>query len=293
MNKIKAYILFCVILGYTESFAQTQVEVITKTVEKTIPLRSGYDVSLQGQGAKIFVGESESNDIRVRLKLISKGLTKSIAERELEYQKYAIDEFKKTVVIRNYLLLPSNKELSTIQETVMEVRIPKGVDLSITNSFGSIELIKLTGKMDIKNDYGDIIINDFNGECIIKGNYGDFKGSNLKGKLFLDTDHVEITLDSFTGTSKINSNLGNVLIKNPYQMKHLEINGEKSDITIETRNLKSYLWKIRSKYGSLDVPHSMQEADSDKSETKILSGNENQPLIELSTDFGDIMIKQQ
>ncbi len=294
MKKIKLHILLCLILSFTNQlFAQTKVEVITKTIDRVIEYQKGFGVSIQGQGAQIIVRESPSNDIKVSMKFISKGLTKEIAEKELKYQKYVMDELNKTVVIRNYLLLPNNVELSTIQETVMEIFIPKGVELAISNAFGLIDLEGLMGRTDIESKYGDILIKDYKGECGIKGNYGDFKGSNLKGKLYIDTDHVEIELTSITGHLKVNSNLGNVLIKESYQMQKLLIRGEKSDINLGIDEPGSYRWDIRSKYGEFNVPEIITNSDIDKNETKILSGNVNLPSIELSTDFGDVTINEQ
>ncbi len=294
MKAIKTSILCFLSLSYSACLvAQTQVEVITKSVEKKILYKSGYHISLQGQGAKIIVGTSMSKDIQVNLKLISKGLTREVAEKELNYQKYVIDELNRTVVIRNYLLLPNNVELSTIQEIIMEVLVPGGVNLSISNSFGSIEIADFSAKIDIESEYGDIFLDDFKGECTIKGNYGDFKGSNLSGRLLVDTDHIEIELSSFTGTSKINSNLGNVFIKDLYQIEDFEIKGEKSDISIQMKNPDVYRWAIKSRYGSIQVPDIIKLADTDNNKNRLLSGSENLPEIELSTDFGDITIEEK
>lgn len=293
MKACKTYMILLLLLSGINLFAQTQVEVITKTINKTIPYLSGLSVSIQGQGARILVTGSESNEIELTLKLISKGLNKKIAEKELAYQKYVIDELNETIVIRNYLLLPNNVELSTIQEAVIEIKVPNNCDLSISNSFGSIELKSLEGKLKVTSEYGDITIQNFIGQCNIKGNYGDIKAKKISGRFIADLDHTELELSAFSGSATIDSNLGSMLLIDPGAIGSFRADGEKTDLVVRRINVEDYHWDIRSKYGQIEVPHALEESDMDKKENRILTGDGSLPKFQLITDFGSITVEKK
>ena len=293
MSKLRTHIVsFLLLLGFFAS-AQTQVEVITKTVRKAIPLAPGIGVSIQGQGARVVVKGSSSNEIELTLKLISKGLTKSVAEKELEYQKYVIDELNETIVIRNYLLLPKNVELTTIQETFIEVSVPNDSDLFISNSFGTISLNSFQGKSDITSEYGDVLVENFQGTFKIKENFGDLDVRKFNGSFTAALDHTELELIEATGSGNITSNLGSVSLINPGKMSAFIAVCKKTDIGISMNGVANYQWDIRSKYGRINVPKTLTESDTDPKENRMVTGKEKLPRFQLSTDFGNVTIEEK
>lgn len=294
MRAFKIHIVAFLLIISFSGYGQTQVEVITKTVEKRLAYKEGFALDIQGQGANISLLPSATNDIKVTLKFVSKGLTRKVAEQELAYQKYVVDELNKTFVIRNYLLLPSAvDELSTIQETHMQIEIPKGLTMKIINSFGSTTLKGVSGRSTIANEYGDITISDYQGATVITGNYGDLKIQQFKGTIVADVDHIEVLIEKLTGSAKIDAYLGNVTVKNPNQIADIKVIGGKSDITLEAVALDNYYWDIKTKYGSLDAPMEIMQADNDEKEDRVIAGEKTNPQIHLSTDFGDITIRKK
>lgn len=293
MSKLKSHIFPFLVFLSTCLSAQTQVEVITKTVSKKVAVASGTSISIQGQGARMQIRGTESNEIELTLKLISKGLIKAEAEKELEYQRYVVDELNGTIVIRNYLLLPKNVELKTIQETVMEISVPNTSDLSISNSFGTISLQSFEGKLDINSEYSDVSIKNFEGDLKIEENFGDLKIEGLKGSFNANLDHTELELIELSGSATISSNLGGISVVNPGTLSGFRANCQKTDISISLSDLSAYHWDVRSKYGVIDVPLELVNMDMDDKENHLLVGSERQPRIRLTADFGNVKIEKK
>ncbi len=293
MNKLIYYIAYIVQIIFYPSFlvAQTKVEVITKTVEKSFVYKSGYSLQVDGKSAKITAKGWDGAGIKVVMKLISKGLTADMAKKELEYQKYALNETNKSIVIRNYLLLPRGfDKLSTIQETEIQIYVPKNITLRIKNAFGETELSRISGQISIENEYGDIFINDLNGSVKVKSFFGDLKLNAHSGTLIMDISHTETSISGFSGSARINTNLGNVSVRSLGEISYFKVIGEKADITLKVTDIDQYFWNVRSKYGEIEAPNKMTKGIKSIKNAKVEYGNQGSPNIQVTTDFGKIEI---
>jgi len=291
MKWLLKYSMLLVFLAFTQAHGQTRVEVITKTVEKNFSYKRGYTLKIEGKSADIEVVEWESAEVKVIMKLISKGLTKEEATRELQYQKYVIDDIGKTHVIRNYLLLPKTlDELSTIQETAITLYVPGDITIEVQNAFGKTTLKQVSGNMKIENEYGEIYFQGTNGRHNVNSHFGDLKLQGVEGKLNFDLSHTETTIHGFGGEGRIKSNLGNVTVKDLRKISSLEVVGEKSDVSFETSNIDRFKWVIRSKYGEITAPERMTGGIRSIKNTKLEYGSASKPAVTISTDFGAIEI---
>lgn len=273
--------------------AQTKVEVITKTVEKSFAYKSGYSLQVDGKSAKIGITGWDGAGIKVVMKLVSKGLTADVAKQDLEYQKYAMDEINKSIVIRNYLLLPRGlDELSTIQETQIQIYVPNNIILMVKNAFGETSVNRVIGEVSIDNEYGDIFISDLSGACTIKSFFGDLQLDTSSGALTLEISHTETSISGLSGSAKITTNLGNVSLRNLGEVSSLKIMGQKADIDLEVHSIDDYSWHIRSKYGEIEAPSEMTKGIRSIKNARLEYGDPTLSNIQVTTDFGKIEITE-
>jgi len=286
------YKIYHIALGFLLSlplFSQTQVEVITKTVKDRLDYVAGYTVEVEGKSANITILSWEKSQIVVEMKLISKGLTREIAEKELAFQKYVIDEVNETFVIRNYLLLPRGLEkLTTIQETEMTIYLPAEVNVTVNNLFGNTTLSDFSGKLEIDSQYGEVRLAKTSGTVRVKSVFGDLFVDDFEGALIADLEHTVSQIDRFSGNAYIKSQLGDVRFVDIEQVTRLKVIAEKSDIRLAFLqwDLNAYYWQLKTKYGEIAFPRQQAE------EKKISLGNEKNPTIELFSDFGTITIEE-
>ncbi|MEM6736795.1 MAG: DUF4097 family beta strand repeat-containing protein [Bacteroidota bacterium] len=271
------------------AISQTQVEVITKTVKDQFDYRLGFAVEVEGKTASVFIESWDKKEIGVEMKLISKGLTKAIAEKELKYQKYVISEIKQTYVIRNYLLLPTGLEkLSTIQETEIKISVPQNIELSIRNAFGNTTIKDVRGKVVLESEYGEMILDDISGNVRVNSTFGDLKIKRFEGFLTADLQHTTSLIEVYSGSAFIKTNLGDINWTEIDTLSKLKITAEKSDVNLKFSDLDlaSYYWNLRTKYGEIAFP------GEDPKQKKIAFGDDQRPPIDISTDFGKITIEK-
>jgi len=265
---------------------QTNVEVITKTIVDQFSIASENSVKIQGNAAKISVRSWDQNEIKVTIKLISKGLTRDIAKKELGYHKYVIDQLNKQFIVRNYLLLPNELEsLSTIQEATIDLMVPKEMDIEIENSLGMISLNSIKGEITIDNKYGDVELVNLRGSVEITNVFGSLTVNKFSGKLLANLEHTSSKVNAFSGTSIFNTNLGDIEWNTQGQVKQLKFELRKSNLKFSDLDFDSFYWKLRTKYGEIHTP-------VNQNSNKVIYGNNDLPAIEVYSDFGNIIIEE-
>ena len=295
MTRFRNHIVtaLCLFLWFPAQ-GQTKVHVITKTVEKSFVPDPGHTLKIEGESAKIKIESWTRQDVKVVMNLISKGVTKPVAEKELSYQKYAIDDIKDAYTIRNFLLVPKGlKELSTIQQTEITVWAPQNLTMAITNSFGEIQIDGYDGQINITSEYTDIQMKNTSGKLTANCNFGDLSLVSFSGELRLNLIHTETSITSLVGKATIETNLGDVAIKELGLGSSLYVSGIKSDITLSVKNLQDFYWSIRSKYGELKGPTVLTSKVQSIKNLKVEYGDPSRPQVRINTDFGEIAITDQ
>ncbi|NQZ76502.1 MAG: DUF4097 family beta strand repeat protein, partial [Ekhidna sp.] len=178
-------------------------------------------------------------------------------------------------------------KLSTIQETEIIIFLPNQVEILIENSFGNTSIQDHQGKVAVESKYGELKLANLTGEVKINSTFGDLEVSNFSGSMTCDLEHTATKIEGFTGDASVKTNLGDIVFTGIEELLRLKISAEKSDVILQfnKNNVDSYYWDIRSKYGEISFPNSGIEGK------KISFGDDGNPAIYVSTDFGKITIK--
>ena len=282
--------LFLYVLVFTAN-AQSKVEVITKTIEKTVRYTPGFTLRIEGHSANIKVIGWEKATIQVEIKLISKGLNMQIAKKELEYQKYVINDVDKTHSIRNYLLLPKNvAKLSTIQETHIQVFVPSHITVDVRNKFGKIGIQNQIGNLTIENEYGDVSLVNNKGQHHVLSHFGDLNIENLQGDFSYNLVQTETIINGIKGKGTIKSNLGNIEIENIDKHSEIKIDAIKSDVKWKSDNLNQFHLLCESKYGEIKAPKELSISSTGKNGNNLSNGDKSLSELNIKTDYGLIEI---
>lgn len=269
------------------AFSQTQVEVVTKSITEEFTTSLGYSLKIEGNAANISVKSWDRNLIRISLKLISKGLTRAVAKQELNYHKYAIDKLKKQIIVRNYMLLPSNvNTLTTIQEATIELMIPTSMDLQVVNVLGNTTLNEVSGTMEIASQYGNVKLVNCKGKIDIESTYGELDITHFIGDLTAKLEHTSSKVQFFSGSAVLSTNLGDVEWREAGDLSRITMDMRKSDLEMNGVSFDSYYWKLKTKFGEIITP------EEGLTGSKITYGNVDMPLIEITSDFGKITIEE-
>lgn len=297
MNKVK-YIGLVLIIAMACAHggsAQVNLQVVTKTIERTFDYNSGDYVMLKGKKSNIEIVGWDAPTVKVEIQLTSKARTKATAEKELEFQRYILEKRKEEIGITNYYSYPDKDyKLESILLASYKVWVPRAAVLQLTNEYGNITMKNLLGIYVIDNRFGNLTLENVGGKGTYNSYFGDCRISNLSGEQELIFSKTKTIISGLSGSVDIKSNLGDLNINSISTLLRLNIEAVKADVNIELgADWNYYDLYFKSEFGEVIVDPSMvlEAAISDSEDLYILK-RKGQPGIKATTSFGKITIVQ-
>ncbi|MDO1449494.1 DUF4097 family beta strand repeat-containing protein [Rhodocytophaga aerolata] len=274
--------------------AQGMVQVITKTVEKNFSCKEGESIQLEGEKAGIKVMGWEGKEVKVKLKLISKALTRQVAQQELDYQRYILEKRRGVIHLKNYFALPNGKaQLNAILLAEYEVWVPTGASLQITNSYGNVHVANTSGNTSIDSRYGNISLENMNGRGDYKSHFGDFTATTIAGQITCSFTHTKTSIQGITGSASFKNTLGDIYISGLTGISSLTVDAAKSDIHLSMNQLNHYQYQLESQFGEVTLPGHIKSSTVNHSAqlARWQYGAKGLPLIKVHTSFGKIILE--
>lgn len=241
--------------------AQTKLEVVTKTLEKTIPYKDGYELNIEGQKAEIKVETWDRADIKVHTKLIAKHPNRKTAEKDLAAMTYSADQHGDMIYFRNYV---STKEGEKGPESdltaIYTITLPEDCPMYVKNQFGLTNVNNLTNSLKIHSEYSKVLLDNLSGKITIDTYFGDLEGRNIDGDVRIDARRSDLTLYDIMGRWDINAQYGIVkLFTDPmHNLASLDITAEKADVYFFDPNPTVYGYTLTARYGNITAPRDLK-----------------------------------
>jgi len=278
--------------------AQTTLQVVKRTVEKTFAYKDGYELNIEGEKAQILVESWNRNDIRVHAELIAKHPDKQTARADLEMMVFSSDQHGDMIYFRNYVSVPAGKKAPESDlSAVYTITLPKDCPLYLKNNFGLTKVNNLTNALKIQSEYSKVLLDNLSGRINVDTYFGDIEGRNIDGQVRIDSRRSNITLYNIMGAWDINAQYGVLkLFTDPMQnLASLDITAEKADVYFFDPNPSIYGYNLTAHYGNITAPVDLKFNYIENTQevkkaifTSKLGGKGN---IFIKISFGDIIIR--
>lgn len=313
----KLIILGLCILFAKVFLAQTtnpgKVQIVTKLVQKTIPVQPTQDIKITAKKAKIMIVPSTDNQIHLKMSLIAKHTEREKAEKDLQALVYEIGEDNTSIVLKNDIQKDKvNEKITSLLKTVYELQIPPQMAVKIHQNYGEIQIenvksnlnlhtnyteIKLlqlySEKTDINSNYSDIEIKNCSGKYLITSNYGDIKVRNADNMDFTGKiNYGDVLIETFSGDANITANYSDVKMENIKEIKRLNIMSNYSDVVLrDAANLTRYGFDIINNFSDVSIPETMRKDFVRTANTLAKTAVNGTPTIKIIANYGDINLK--
>lgn len=287
--------VFFLLLGVLNAYAQTPLQVVTKTIEQSLPYQMGCEVNIEGEKAEIIVETWDKSTVEVILELVAKHPDRKIAERDIEAMKYSIDQHGKMIYFRNYISpdIGQPKPESQIK-AIYTIHLPEDCPVYLKNYFGNATISNLSNLLRLQSEFGKIFLEDLSGDLFIQSRFGDIFGERISGNLQIDARRSDITLREVSGTCDIKSTYGIIKLFSDERLLKLNIEAEKSDVYFFDPHPTAYGYALTAHYGSITVPTDLKmnylENTSAMKRATFTPARE-RASISVKISFGDIVIR--
>src|SRR5262249_2950324 len=190
-------------------------EEITRTVQKSLPLKAGQKLTVDHTNGAVRVhaqgGSQVSIDARIR---VSAG---DRAEAEKFSNEISIEIEPSAAGVSVKTRYPQHERGMGIFHNISysvdyEITMPEGAELGVRNRFGDVEVEKLKAAADIGNSNGKVIFRAGKGKQRIENSFGSIELAANAGDATIVNSNGPITASDVEGDLDVRGRFGKVLV---------------------------------------------------------------------------------
>jgi hypothetical protein len=288
--------LMCLLPGVT-AFGQVPQtsHVVEKVVTRDVPFARNETLKIVSEKATVQITGWDKDFVRVRLVFSAKNPDKALAEKELNYMKYALSRDGNTLEIQNTFIIPP--EVARTQSTLgvlCELTVPRESKVQVIDQYGNIELTDLTGELDVAVEFGDVHLQNVAGRISVRSSYGEVRGRDIGGTFSCKSDKSDVYLDGIKARCTFNSTYGSIHLTLREKPPGLAVKANRTAVVVNTAHFGAYRYGLRTSHAAIYVPDPykkyVRQARGAGTATLDFAGAPDSPLISISTTFSPITI---
>ncbi len=290
---IKTALILGLILRGGISDAQTVLQVVTKSVERTVNCPMGFSLNVDAEKADITLKAMPNiKEIKLKLELISKHPNLQNAKTDIDAMKYLINTSGKTIYIRNYVGIEKNSPKPNAELRVRyTLFIPNYTTVSIKNNFGKLNISDLKANLNLTAEFCKTSLANVKGNMMLNVVLSDVQGTGLEGDIRLQSSRSDIQLSILRGTCDINAVSGKIRIDGDADLSKLTINAQKADVFFMPPIANYMTYNLEAGFGKVILPSKIKLTYSEKSKNKEkISFNHHEPIANKKTGRSEITI---
>ncbi len=294
---LKTFIPVLIVLTFAHLEAQNPLQVVTRSVQKTFPCKSGHKLEITAEKAEIEIrlGSSTDKNIQISAELVARHARLDSAKADLDSWKFLTNSSGKTTYIRTYIGLEKKQKLpSSNLKAKITVTVPPNCGAVVDNKFGKIRIENLSGDVRINGAFCGVSLKNIKGNVSLLGQYGSLEANEIHGAIDVKSKRAEIAIKDIFGHCSVSSEYGNIYIDPGNDMGNLNVQATKCDVALNAPSPPSHNYQLIANYGQIATPPKAA-FDNNGSSTNIqranLRINKATYNIKVLTDFGKITVR--
>ena len=276
--------------------SQTPVQVVTKVIEKSLPYIEGQPIQINAQKADVTLKGWNRPMVSVKLRLIAKHPDRAVAEREVAYHQYVLQNGNGQIDLSNRFVIPQQAgKLKSQLKAVYEVSLPAKAQIALANSFGDLQLSNLSSDTNVTFEFGKLTLEDITGKLSVTSNYGDIDGRNLNATLFFKAEKADVTLQELSGTADLHCHYGKLNIQPAITLDALTIDAIRTDVLVSVKRLSDFRFDVSVSSAEIRVPEALSDQLKRQKHKQILSYQPtgHKGTIKVQNSYSNVIIQDE
>ncbi len=274
------------------AFAQKTVEVVTKSIQKSMPFEIGSEIIIDGQKADVYMSTWDKNRIAVYLDIVASHPDKAQAEADLENMDYELEKKGAKIYIKNFVKDGVEKTASQM-EAKYTIILPASCPVNLSNVFGSAQVRDLSNALVVDAAYCTLKLTNLRGRIDINTSFGDIEGHDIVGQVSINSSWTDMKLSQAGGDWKMNSSQGVIKIDASSSFANFDITADQSEIYIEKPAVGLFNYEFISSLSEVNLPQELQfqqrTISQNVQEIKLVSPSA-KGSFRIKNDYGKIVV---
>jgi phage-related protein len=273
---------------------QSVLQVISKNIEKTLPYKSGYELSIDGEKADVTVQAGNTSVIKVSVEIVAKHIDLTTARLDLEQVQFDAELQGRKVVLRNFIKpYPNGKKPASSIKTKYLIVVPSDCAVQLKNNFGKTNVSNLYNFLQMYTEFSQVGLNNIKGTVSVDSKFGDIYAKNIDGDVKINTRRSNITMSDLRGNYQIQMSYGKANISSNLEPINLNIQGDHADILFLPFN-KPYSYDLNTKSGLIDLPQNLafniSDAGQNVKSAYLRPQGQIRGVVTIKMNFGNIKV---
>lgn len=284
------FLLFVAGAFHCSIAAQDKIQVVTRTVTKAISQADVTGLTIKGEKANILIGKSANNMIKVKLSLISKNPSRKVAEEDLKYCDYKMENQGNSLFLSNSFNSKSGfREISSNLSARYEIEVPDGVTLIISNIYGDVTLSGVKATQTVSLNFGQLYLKSVDGNIQVRSTFSDITGEVLNGPVKIEAQNAVVKLNKVNDILNISGKFGEVNLSEVNAS--VLVTSEMSKVNLTLSQMDNYTFRLTAQKDKIFVPALLKKNLVQKSGNYTLNYGTGKILINITTSYNSITIK--
>ncbi len=275
---------------------QTTFQVVTRTIEKTIPYDAGNELNIEGEKAEIYVESWSRREVKVSVELVARHPDRETARKALDDMEFSATRHGDKLYFRNYFRPSSGLAEAVERKAVYTVTLPADCPVYLKNNFGITQVNDLENRLRIQSEFSQVRLENLRGVVGLETRFGDVTGRNIDGTVTVRARRSDLTFHDIKGTWDLFTQYGitKIFTNTAADLLRMHVEGEKADVYFFDPQPGASGYTLLAHYGNISVPQNLKFnflENTDQLKKAVFSTRMGQSNISVKISFGDITIK--
>jgi len=266
-----------------------KVQVVSRTVEQTLPCPAGTVVRIRADRATVRVQGWDQPTVRVTLRLSARHPERATAEKDLAAAQYQINRQTGAIDLLNYVTLAAGAPApSSDLRADYTVLMPAAAALQVANTYGLTQLSGLVGRQKLTQDFGQVELRQLRGTFEATVRYADLTGNDLQLAFTCQAEKSALVLKGIGGGYAMRNRYGSIRLEPTAELTGLVIDAERTEVSVLPPPQAQFNYQFTATHGTLNLP----VAEAGPGRTSWQSpGLARRPLIRIITTYAPITLQ--
>jgi len=282
------------VLAQAQAPAGRKLQVVTRTIERTLACPVGTVVRIQADKATVRVQGWDQPTVRVVLRLSARHPDRATAEKDLAAAQYRIAQPAGAVDLVNYVALPAGAPAPASDlRADYTVLMPAANALQVTNAYGQTSLTGLNGRQKLTQNFGQVTLHQLRGTLDATVQYADLTGTDLQMVFTCQAEKSALQLKTLGGSCAIRNRYGSIRLEPTDELTNVVIDAERTEVVVLTLTPARFNYQLGATHGTLNVPvaHAPGGGPGSHQTSWKSASPGRRPLIRITTTYAPITLQ--
>lgn len=267
VGMLLAALVFTAVASPAFAAANWPQDTVTRDFNKTVTLNPGQSVRIEHKFGEIKVHGESGRDVKIYASIRAQASSHDEAQSFADKIQIIVEQTSTGVSIRT--VYPDEKGWFHISKhsswsVSYDIGMPEDAPLNARNSYGSVEVTRVRGALDIENGFGSLTVRDV-GPAHLTNSFGSIELTGASGNSIVNNKNSSVQVSDVKGTLDAQNRFGSITVRSIQGA--VTINGGNGAVTlsdapsatvttsfggVDTRNIRGDL-SIHDNNGNVDV----------------------------------------